>query len=55
MRLALFVDVTEIRLPVQSVVALAGEDKPAACMRPAVLSVALLTVYDAEAVCLACL
>ena len=48
--LALAVYIAEVRLAVESIVALAGKDKPSAGMRPAVIGIALLAVYNAEAV-----
>ena len=48
--LALAVYIAEVRLAVESIVALAGKDKPSAGMRPAVIGIALLAVYHAEAI-----
>ena len=50
MGLALAVYIAEVWLAVKSVIALAGKDKPSAGMRPAVIGIALLAVYHAEAV-----
>ena len=47
---ALTVYVAEVRLAVNTIIALAGKDKPSAGMRPAVIGIALVAVHDAEAV-----
>ena len=53
--LALAVYIAEVRLAVKSVVTFAGKDKPSAGMRPAVVGIALLAVYHAEAIHFSCL
>ena len=53
--LALAVYIAEVRLAVKTVIALAGKDKPSAGMRPAVIGIALLAVYHAEAIHFSCL
>ena len=50
-RPAFLVDVAEVGLAVEAVVALRGEDKPAAVRAPGVVGVALGAVHDGEAVC----
>lgn len=48
--LALPVDITEVRFAVDAIIPFTDEDKPFTGMRPAVIGIALLAVYDAEAV-----
>lgn len=48
--LAMLIKIAEVRLAVESVIALACKDKPSARMRPAVIGITFPAVYDAEAV-----
>ena len=55
MRLAILVNIAEIRFAIEAIVTLRGEDKPTAIAAPGVISVTLCTIDNGESVDGACL